>query len=275
MIAINELAKTIQDGLNANSGIKFRVFADAAKYERALKTPLGKRKYTNCMLRMGSSSVVPTQGVAVASQTAMLEVCVQFTPETMESVIAAHRAALDGYFGNTAVQTMLDGDKTFTVATTYALATTGTVEQRPLAGLSLTYFVNISYGYVENGLNSSRVKFTLDGGEIPYTIASVRKTPTMDSNTYSNDSGQARSRNTAFIHTFEFETPALSGASVSNGVIANILGNDLNTPHTLVMTVGDESPHTYTVIFGETALNVQGINNGGLTFSLVESFEVT
>lgn len=275
MISLKTLTQTIQDGLNAISGINFKVFADAGKYAKAIITPLSKTKFTSCVLRAGSSSVVPTQGVTVASQTAMLEVCVRFTPETMDSVITAHRAALDAYFGNTEVQQISEGSKSYTVAATYALATTGTVEQRPLVGTSLTYFVNISYSFVENGLNSNSFKFTLDGDEIPYTVASIRKTPTTDGNIYSDGNGNAKARNTAFIHTFEFQIPALSGVGVSNKVISNLLGNELNTMHTLVVTVDDAEPQTYTVIFGETECNVQGVNNGGMAFSLTEALAET
>ena len=255
MISLKTFTQTIQDGLNAISGINFKVFADAGKYEKAIVKPLYKTKFTSCVLRAGSSSAVPTQGVTVASQTVMLEVCVRFTPETMDSVITAHRAG-----------------KSYTVAATYAIATTGTVEQRPLVGTSLTYFVNISYSFVENGLNSNSFKFTLDGDEIPYTVASIRKTPTTDGNIYSDGNGNTKARNTAFIHTFEFQIPALSGAGVSSKVISNLLGNELNTMHTLVVTVDDAEPQTYTVIFGETECNVQGVNNGGMTFSLTEAF---
>lgn len=48
MISLKTFTQTIQDGLNAISGINFKVFADAGKYEKAIVKPLYKTKFTSC-----------------------------------------------------------------------------------------------------------------------------------------------------------------------------------------------------------------------------------
>lgn len=272
MISIKTLAQNIQDELNANDdGLSFVVFADAAEYKNAVETRTSKTRYTNCLLTIGSSAVIPTQGVMIASQNATLAILVALpTRATDEGNISAHRAALDAKLTGCKVKRITENGKSYTVAVTYAPATTGTIELRAGIGTSIDFFVDINFGYVENGLNSDDTEFLLDGNIIPYTVVRTNKSPAVETNTYSNELGKGGGRNTSFIHSFEFEMPALTDNAVSNIVINSLLGNSVDEVHTLSVKANQAAePITYEVIFGNTAMNIEGINNGGLVFSLV------
>ncbi|MCH5165648.1 MAG: hypothetical protein J1G01_04535 [Clostridiales bacterium] len=271
MITINTWLNNLQNGLNANAyGIKFALFADGGSYKKAFKTRTAKTRYTNGLLTVGESSITPTRNLTIATQQVSLEVCVQlFNPETNDEVISAHRAALDAYFKTFEVFTLPDGDDVYTVSALYSLASTGTMDMRSEAGTSITFFVNITYTYIENGLNSYNCTFTLDGHELGYTSAKITKTPIAQSDAFSDSAGRATTVNTAFKRSFDFQIPAQADGELSGIIIGEIMGGGLNTPHTLVAMIAGEQ-FTYDVTFGETDISFEGISNAGQTISLVE-----
>lgn len=271
MIALSQLTALIEAGLNSNGqNINFRLFSDEGNFKKALINRTEKKRYTNGVVRVGTSAVVPISGVVVATESAVLELVVQLpNPETDEQIITAHRTVLDGYFSSFTVQKIIDNGKSYTVTTTYSLANTGTVEQRGHIGTSITFYVNLNLSYIENGLNSDEITYTLDGMKIPYTTVRTNKNPTLDSNVSSGSNGKSTSRASAFIRGWDFEMPALDGVALSEIIMDEIDSDTINVPHTLVKTRAGKS-YTYSVIFANTSDTVQGIQNAGLSFSLVE-----
>lgn len=279
MITLNTFANAIQKGLNSNSNIKFQIFADAAEYKNAMINRTEKERYTNGIIREGASTIVPSQSGLIATQSVQLELCAQLpSPDTDEEIIKTHRAVLDSYFQIYSTQLMTDeNDKDYSVAALYSFANTGTVEVRPHIGTSITFIINISYSFVEDGVNSSKCKFTLDGLDLPYTSARITRTPTAESNSYAKNNGRSTTVNTAYLRGFDFEMPYLSTNPVSQLIVDILLKDEpLDTIHKLTYSVGDSpSPKTYSVVFGSNELNLSGIDNGGLNFSLLEAAEFT
>lgn len=275
MIGLEKLTEIIQSGLNANEqNIAFKLFSDEGNFQKAINTRTAKKRITNGIVRIGTSSIIPTAGVVVATSSAILELVVALpTPETDEQIVTAHRTVLDAYFSAFSVQKMSDNGKTYSVTSTYSLANTGTVEPRGAIGTSITFYVNINLTYIENGLNSDEITYTLDGMLIPYTSVTTNKNPTLESNVSSSSDGKATSRASSFVRGWDFEMPALDGVPISELIMSEINGDAVNTTHTLVKTCGSGDTlktYTYTVTFGNTGETVQGIQNAGLSFSLVE-----
>lgn len=279
MIKSDTYARIIQDGLNNNAfGIKFRLFTDAGKYKRAMKTRTEKTRYTNGLLSFGTSAIVPTTGVTIATQGASLEICVQLLDEqTDEQIVAQYRNIFDTYFQAFTVQPIdgveFDADgkevtKTYTVSAVYSLANTGTVELRDGVGTSITFRIDIDYGYIENGLNSYNVRFTLDGYPLDYTSAKITKSPATQGDSFSDSGGKGESINVSFLRSFDFQIPATTTA-FGNIIMSQVLDDGLNTPHTLVMTYGSVTK-TYNVIFGAVDMSLEGVNNAGHSISLTE-----
>jgi len=270
MIALQTLAQTIENALNASqaaekAGIRYVIYSDAGKYKKALETRTQKQ-------RMVGSSVVPTQSITVATQQASLEICVPLSrPAQDDETIALHRSILDNYFSAVKVQLIPDNGKAYSVSSTYSLADSGTIEQRPKVGSSYTFTVNIEYSFIEGGLSSYDCVFTLDGAQIPYTTATITRRPTAESNPYSNSSGQARNVNTATALSFDFQVPAQTAVNgLSEVILAQILAGDMNATHELTVALGANS-HTYNVIFGQTDIVVTGVDNAGHNISFIEA----
>ena len=274
MISLQTFAQAIEDGLNSNGNIKFKIFADAGRYKDAFKDRTVKERYTNGVIRAGASTVIPAQSGLIATQSVQLELTVQLpSPATDEEILKSHRAVLDTYFQTYSTQLMTDeSGKKYSVSAVYSLAGTGAVEIRPHIGTSVVFTVSISYGYVEGGINSAACKFTLDGHEIPYTTARITRTPTAESNSFAENNGRSTSVNTAYLRGFDFEMPLLSDNTVTAIVTNAMLKDSLNEHHTLVVDI-DGDTTTYTVVLGTNELNLRGIDNGGITFSLVEAAE--
>lgn len=274
MISLQTFAQAIEDGLNSNGNIKFKIFADAGQYKDAFKDRTVKERYTNGIIRAGASTVIPAQSGLIATQSVQLELTVQLpSPATDEEILKSHRAVLDTYFQTYSTQLMTDeSGKKYSVSAVYSLAGTGAVEIRPHIGTSVVFTVSISYGYVEGGINSADCKFTLDGHEIPYTTARITRTPTAESNSFAENNGRSTSVNTAYLRGFDFEMPLLSDNTVTAIVTNAMFKDSLNEQHTLVVDI-DGDTTTYTVVLGTNELNLRGIDNGGITFSLVEAAE--
>lgn len=279
MITIDSMAKSIEQGLNASASaykFKFKIFVDAGKFKKAEETRTGKVLYINSLLRVGESSIIPVQGITVATQSAMLEICVPiFNEDQIDEVSTLFRTMLDGYFAMYKVQS-IDG---YTVSSTYSLASTGSLERRGNIGHSLTFYVNMEFSYIENGLNSFNCTFTLDGLEIPFISVHSDKKATVNSNATSGDSGLSTSRGTAFIRGWDFETIALNKNSGLSYILLTELNNDgLNIPHTFTVStslINKNSENitfakTYTVIIGSIDMDMQSVDNVSFKFSLVE-----
>lgn len=286
MIALETFAAQIEQGLNAvgeKYNIKFAVFSDAGTYKKALKSREKKEKYTNGLLTVSSSSIIPTQELIIATQNATLEFAVALpNPKTDEEIIAAHRAVLDEYFKRYEVQAIEQPDKdasgnavitTYSVGAVYSLASTGAVAIRDGIGTSITFNVYIEYGYIENGLNSNDCEFTLDGYALPFTNVKITKSPQAQADAYSDSNGRGTSKNLSFARSFDFVLPAQSGKTGIGAIInSELLNNDLNKLHTLSVKMGkDAEVKTYSVVFGETTASLEGIDNVGNTIALIEA----
>lgn len=278
MIEINDFAREIETALNANAyGIAFKVFTDEAEFQTAIKTPLSRKKFTNAIMRVGPSSITPTQGLTVATQSVAIEFCAALpNPDTDEEIVTAHRATLDGFFKKYTVSQMSGKDNdgntvTYTVSALYSLAGTGDVAVRDGVGTSVTFNVSAEFAYIENGLNSNNCTFTLDGFTIPYTAAKITKSPTAQSDAFSDSNGKGESVNTSFVRSFDFQLPALNDKNgIGSLIIDGLLGDELFGTHTLVISIVGRIPKTYTVTFASTDITLEGINNAGHNISLIE-----
>jgi len=282
MVELKTLAESIEKGLNAlsaanNLGIVFKIHSDAGEYEKARVARTGKQRYTNGLLQVISSSIVPVQHLTVASQRARLEVAVQlFNKNTDAVIIEAHRAVLDGYFKTTSLQMLDDknGNK-YSVASTYSLASTGAVAVESPLGTSVRFSVLIDYAMVQNGLNSSAFTVTLDEVNVEYASFTIDRTPATDSASYSGTNGAARNVANSTALTFVLEIPATVTDNAANSALRGfILDGDMQTVHTLVVAIGTQS-RTYSVVFGSTNISLVGYSNAGYTVKLIEAANLT
>lgn len=274
MIAAKTLAEAIEQGLNNNTlGIKFAIHSDVANYKKAINTRFEKQRFTNGILKIISSSVVPIQDIIVATQTAQLDIAVQLPcPETVEETAQKHRAILDGYFQTTSLQVLSDeSGKKYSIGSQYSLATTGGIEATSPLGPHIVFTVMVNYSFVQNGVNSSQFGASLDGVEIGYTDLTVSRVATMDASAYSGADGNAKNIPTTSALTFEFQLPKTDKENAANAAIgAFLFSGALTTTHSLQIRTPEKN-YDYVVSFGEANVSIEGIKNAGYTVTLVES----
>lgn len=282
MVELSTLAENIEKGLNALStlnslGIVFKIHSDAGDYAKALKSRTAKQRYTNGLLSVVSSSIVPVQNLVVATQSARLEIAVQLpNPNTDTAIITAHRAVLDGYFKSTPIQMLTDKDgKTYSVSLAYALASTGNVDNMSPLGTNVTFTVMIDYAMVQNGLNSSQFSITLDGAAVEYVSLTIDRTAAMDSAPYSNTNGAGKNVAVSTALTFSIEIPATTTENAANAALRDfVLDGDMQTVHTLTVEIGGVS-RSYSVVFASNNISLNGIQNAGYTVRFVEAADLT
>lgn len=278
MIELNTLAKNMENGLNNLSiqnglGIVFKIHSDEGEYKTALQSRVKRQRYTNGLLQISSSSIVPVQNLVVATQAARLDIAVQLpNRNTDDQIITAYRGLLDGYFTATSLQMLKDASgKMYSVASVYSLATTGSVSVESPLGTNITFTVFVNYSLVQNGLNSSEFTVTLDGAAVEYTSLTIDRTTAMDSAAYSNTNGSAKNVANSMALTFHLQIPATITDNAANAALRQfVLDGDMQTKHTLVVDIGGES-RTYTVVFGETNISLNGLQNAGYTVIFVEA----
>ena len=281
MITLQTLAKEIENGLNNNVlGVQYKIHSDGGSYNKALygRVAANRKRFTNGLLQVLSSSIVPVQSLIVATQTVRLEVAVQLLDkDTEDSVIAMHRAILDGYFQSTGVQMLTDeSGKQFSVSSAYSLASTGTVQAAAPLGTHITFEVNVTYSMVQNGLNSSQFKVSLDGVELAYTTFTIVRTPSMDASTYNGGNGASKNVSNTTALQFNIQLPAIVTQNDAQSAIMNfLLDGDMAAIHTLTVAMGENAPRTYSVVFGDSNISLDGIQNAGYTVTFVEAATLT
>lgn len=271
MIELNDLAQATEAGLNANAlGLLFKIYADGGNYKKY--DCYKDKRYINGVMQEISSIVVPAQGLKVATQSVRLEVVAYYGFEDPEPVLKTVRSVLDNFFQSSVVQVITDAsERSYTVGVNYTLADTGTVANRPQIGPSISYTAMISYSFIENGLNSMDFHFKLDGAPLSYTSASITRVPVMDGNAYSDTAGNAKNFAASSALSFDLKLPAIDTADpASRTIIGYILSGGMNETHTLDVDLNG-AVSTYTVVFGQTDIALDGVQNAGHSVSFVEA----
>ena len=216
------------------------------------------------------------QNLTVATQQARLEVAVQLLDKNTDAeIIEMHRAVLDRYFKTTTLQHIDDeSGNTYSVSSTYSLASTGVVTAESPLGTSVTFTVFIDYAMVQNGLNSSQFTVALDGVNVEYTSLTIDRTAAMESATYNDSNGVGRNIANSTALTLILEIPATVTDNAANSALRDfIMDGNMKTVHTLTIAIGSES-RTYKVLFGSANVAIIGYQNAGYTVKLVEAADM-
>ena len=193
MITSKQLAAYLQGKLG------FTIFTDYGRYVAAQRDHNNVIAPVCGIFRLDPISVVPVQGVFVASGSASIEVAAD--PKNLDMV----RSIVDGltqYSGETV--TIEDDDGTnYAVTFTYTSANVGVERPSPtnigkVIPVSFTAYLNI----IENGVASSSVKISIDGS--PLLFSEVIVTHQRVGDTYATDDGIARSAIVQGGRSFDF-----------------------------------------------------------------------
>ena len=300
MVDLLAITKNLTNELNKNTvGLTFKLFNDTGKFKRAIRKYNQVIDYVNGIVSVSSSDFTKTSdGLLVGTMTARTEFLVRCkdteedvslqveqmgennTIETVteviqgnESFIESVRTFLDTFSQNNTYTELSDEEgNTFDVSVAYSLAVPGIRQQFAHVGDGITFVLYSYYNFVQNGENSLRYKFILDGVQIPYTRATTRRAPTVESDVYMNTKdGSAKSTVSNTVWGYSLACPTFVG-EFSKTVKNYLLNGERNVAHFLDVVMNDVS-RIYLVLFGESSLTTQGILNAGQELSFAEAPE--
>lgn len=298
MIDLKTLKDNLENILNENEvGVTFKLFTDTGKYKRAIRKYNQAQDFINGIISVTSSDVTKTNdGFVVATMTTRTEFVVRckddeedvsFKAEVMnddgdiedseviiqgnESFLSSLRTFFDNFSQeNTYTVLKDDNNNTFDVSVAYSFAVPGIRQQMPGIGDAVTFVLYSYYNIIQGGENSQNYKFILDGVQIPYTRATIRRAPTVEADVYiGTEDGSAKTTVSNTVWGYSLACPTFVG-EFSETVKNYLLNGERNVAHFLEMIMNDVSK-IYLVLFGESSLTAQGILNAGQELSFAEA----
>lgn len=300
MIEIKKLVEELQEKLNKSiSGLEFVLSSDTAKFKRSLRIQNTIAERINGLVKVNSSDVTNlADGKLFATISCNLKIIFKLEgKEENETInidgnqriipgykqkIDAVRLALTNAFQNheqgemteTIKENGRDIEKKYLVLKLYQFPDSGERLQVQELGDSYSFNVYISYMFVEGGISTYDVVYTLDGNIIPFETNTAYRTPTMDGNVYA-DTIDGATKNLVSQTTFSvsFQLPALKN-SVTKQMFNYLFGGKVNQAH--ILNVKDKAwgtEYNYLVVYGENNLTGNTILNLGQQLTLMEAVD--
>lgn len=300
MIKLTDITENLTNVFNQNPmGLTFKLFTDTGKYKRAIRRYNTAIDYINGIVSVTSSNVTKTNdGLIVGTMTNRIELLVRCKDDEEdieykvekensdgnvevgtemisgnETFLNNFRNYLDDFTKNNTYTTMTDsvGNK-YDVSVSFNFAVAGVRQQSPGVGDSITYIMYAYYNFIQDGENSLRYKFILDGNQIPYTVATQRRAPTVEATVFSNTKdGSAKATVSSTVCGYSLSCPSFVSA-FSNVIKNYLLNGERNVVHFLEVVMGEVSK-VYLVVLGESSVTVQGVLNAGLEISFAEAVD--
>ncbi|MBO7214006.1 MAG: hypothetical protein J6V66_00765 [Clostridia bacterium] len=294
MIELKELASDLQSKLNSNTqSLDFAIFPDTTSFIKSYKVRNTVHEVINGLLTVQTSDLSNlTDGEVFATISARLQVIFRLKnhDEDIEvpkangetaikygnnSIVAMVREALTTAFQTQEQKVLTDSDgKNYLVSIIYQLVETGERNQVAQLGDCFTFTVYIAYMFVENGINTRDITYTLDGKVIPFQANTVLRTPTTDGNVYADTTnGAVKNLSSQSLLDFSFELPSLRN-EITNAMYKWLFGGELNVAHILNVRMPDFpngfTETNYLVTYGATPIMGETIKNIGQKMTLVE-----
>lgn len=278
MIALKTLTEKINNGLNAlavsaNFPFTFAIQSEGGEYMPPKREGNNVTVYINGITSIADSDVIPVQGTSVSMVTVQLEIAYPLPDDIpTENAIEPVRAILDAYFNQTFTQSMPDeSGKEITTAAYATIPSTGSISQSTGPGMMCTFSCYVYYNFIENGVNSGDVILTFAGTRVPYMDATITRVPVSASNPYSDTSGACEGVTESTALNIEFSAPTMKSAdNALFSAYKAFLLTGANPAHEITLLY-EGVEYTYSVIFGQSALALEGVKNGNSRITLIEA----
>lgn len=234
MLQTYTLAKSIESELNGSTlatstGLQFKIFANVGNYKRAvLKSDGSRQKYINGVLRGTAGTFVPVKGLNNLFASLMLELAVpQDKTNEVEQILNAWNESVLG-------EVFTSGTESFLI--TPQPATAGLAKDASPIGATVPFFVALSVQFIQNGLVSNAVKWTIDGSELQVESFSGTWNRTPDTNAKIN-SGLCTSNNQFENQTLSFVLP-FAYSTIVQKLMNDITNHNIDTVYTITRNDG-------------------------------------
>lgn len=287
MIKLSDIAKYIEDGLNAalgDAGYSFKIWADAGEMIHALRTGNDVRHWIPANLRSVSSA---NEGniLVMGANGLMLDVAIPVkrpktsalqTPEELEKIqdgqypfVEEVKAVLDDYFQVSQVFTREDADRvSYTISMDAGRSQTGVVDILPVLDECLTVSIFISLTFLQGGINARNVVLNIDGVRVPFATVTFGRSNRLSSDVY-NEAAVVKNLATATSFSIDFAFPATSDNSTKQAFLALLEGKP-NIAHFVEVNIGSAFDGSYLMALDNLQMNAQGVLFAGITGALIE-----
>lgn len=255
-------------------GIPFALFTDTGDFEHATREGNTVSEPVNALFTVGNSSTEfagDEKIVAIPTELKFLvRVNDEYNPDGSFDNIVQFRNALSQALDEMGNKFQLTEDeKTYTVVAVYTFPSSGTRQQFSATGDSFTFTCTVYFTYLSNAINASDIKIKIDGESVPFMSIGFSRRPSIAANLMSeNTTGEsvAYAENTAF--SIDLILPAFV-STLSDVISSYILGTvPANAPHLVSINYNGKVVGK-TMIFGESEIAAQGIENASYKISLV------
>ena len=275
MIPLSEIVSQLNAGLNNNTaGITFNIVADSGEYIPPTRNLNNVTEYIQGAAEITDSDIVPVQGLVIVSETVNVEIGVAIDPDEPNTTSNEPiRNIISAYLSKPQVTQMTDENgNVYSVSMFGSQPTTGDLALRDNYGYSITYEFSIEYTFIENGINSYNVTIEFEGEAVPFTDFTITRTPVMDGGAFSNSNGTAKNYVAVTGLEISFSVPALTDSVLTQEFISYLL---TGTQAIYNISLGiNGNTQSYNMIFAQSNASLSGVDNMGLSISLVEALEV-
>jgi hypothetical protein len=167
--------------------------------------------------------------------------------------------------------TVFDG---YTMGVSYSLSGTGRRDLKVKIGDSISLYCYFNFFFVENGVNSTDIKITIDGKDVPAQRIGYSRVATQEADVSSeSQDGSATNVTASTVFTLNFDKPVQK--TPLDDIMRNWLlyGND--TVHEVVITEpfenGEVKSITKHMIFNEVTRSTDTVLNASETVIMVEA----
>lgn len=247
---------------------KLNISIDTGDYKESERRMNAVTEYINGVFSLTQSEVKKIGGgltaVALVTSLKFLLPCGDET-DTDGALpdVTAFRTALSEAFAENQILNIEADGRTYTGGVTYSLPATGARTMRQGVGDSIEYVCTIAFAYLENALNASDVKISIDGIEIPYTnfMLTRRINASADLHRGGAWNGEASVYAESSTFTIDLDVPALYNSELSKEILHHITGTvSADKPHSVRIDIGDDWL-AKTMIFGECTASGAGVSN--------------
>lgn len=303
MITLEKILDNLNETLNkkgANSNLAFMIFADGGDYVPPKFEKNKMTEYIQGVAQIVNSSIVPINGLTVASETLGVSIVVPiikgYNKETGEEIVKNEsqisdiKQILTNYLTTPRTENFKDedGETTYTTSIYGSQPQSQIIDMRNNLGTSIEFSFSAYYTFITNGINSLSdisIKIqtsseTSETGEIienwekiATTNLNFSRTPSLDGGAFAGTEGSAKNYPAVSGFEMSFTTPAIKSKVFTEKVVNYILTGEVETfqVQMLIQTNPNATPATKTLMFSSASVSAQGLDNAGINVTLVEA----
>lgn len=274
MIPIQNLVAMLNNALNSvytDNGRRFLIVPDGDDYAPPTRENNSVMRYVNGVAQTTNSTITIVNGLYIAEQVLSVEVAVWINPdEPKQASFQPVRDAISAVTQIPKVQSIADEDGNIFSVTYYGTQPSpGEIMQRPVIGESIVYNFSVFFTFIQNGINSTGVKMTFEGEDVPFTELSPSISPVMESGVRSESDGSAENYPTADALQLTLTVPAVTNSILTEEFAKFILKKERSIYDVTLSYAGIES--SYKMIFGQSNFTARGVDGVGQSIVLVEA----